>query len=668
VTPVTPVTLVTSAASLRSGLTAEDPPASCLLLERLILQRLRAQARPGEPWPADVTIAVSTLGTRDEFSPRPPAPADGATGRVIPVHIYGGTAIVGPLRAGERPGQPCARCVARSWQAIQPEEVREALELGGATNAAGRTPYLTPFVVDALAALIAAAAVTGNLAGEDGRDQVFQLNLENRTATGVPLAPDPDCPACGRPDAGVPVIELEPVAKPTATSFRPRSLGDIAIPAAALANPVCGLLGTEPSPDLASPSTSAAYGRFLMRSGGNLHKVGWAGHASSFGVSKAVGILEALERYAGMRPRPGRAIRLASLRALREQGERVLDPRECGVYSAELYAHDTSIPPFSEDREIAWTWGYSLRDNAPVLVPEVFAFYHGTPAADRFVQESSNGCALGSSLSEAVYFGLMEAIERDAFLLTWYGQAVLPEINPRSSKDRTTREMVDRLEMHGYIARFFDARIGFPIPVVIAVATRADGGLGATCFSAGASLDPESALRAGLEEIATDAVYLRGRTESRFGELNAMADDFGKVRELRDHPLLYGLPRMSGYAGFLLDKRNGSTPGDLADVYARPPVPLQPREDIRDDVRQCVDVMTRGGFDVIVVDQTFPLQRDLGLRTVKVIVPGLLPIDFGWHRQRALLLPRLRTALHQAGLRDRDLTPSDFNPAPHPFP
>jgi ribosomal protein S12 methylthiotransferase accessory factor len=78
--------------------------------------------------------------------------------------------------------------------------------------------------------------------------------------------------------------------------------------------------------------------------------------------------------------------------------------------------------------------------------------------------------------------------------------------------------------------------------------------------------------------------------------------------------------------------------------------------------------MTSHGFDVIVVDQTFPLQRDLGLRTAKVIVPGLLPIDFGWHRQRALLLPRLRTALHQAGLRDRDLTPADFNPAPHPFP
>jgi ribosomal protein S12 methylthiotransferase accessory factor len=456
--------------------------------------------------------------------------------------------------------------------------------------------------------------------------------------------------------------------KPTPTSFRPRSLGDIEIPAAALANPVGGLLGTEPTPDLASSSTAAAYGRFLMRSDEQLHAVHWAGHASSYGASKKIGLLEGLERYAGMRPRAGRAVRLASLSALRAEGERVLDPRACGVYSAELYARDTDIAPFAEDRQIAWTQGYSVRDNAPILVPEVLAFYHCAPTADRFVQETSSGCALGSSLSEAVYFGLMEVIERDAFLLTWYGQAALPEIDPRSSKDRTIREMVDRLELHGYVARFFDARISFPIPVVIAAATRADGGLGAICFGAGASLDPESALRSALVEIATDAVHLRGRTESRIGPLNAMADDFGQVEELQDHPMLYGLPRMSGYAGFLLDQRDGATPGDLADVYTRPPVPLQPTEDLRDDVHRCVDVISSHGFDVIVADQTFPLQRAFGLHTVKVIVPGLLPIDFGWHRQRALLLPRLRTALHQAGLRGRDLTAADFNPAPHPFP
>jgi ribosomal protein S12 methylthiotransferase accessory factor len=69
-----------------------------------------------------------------------------------------------------------------------------------------------------------------------------------------------------------------------------------------------------------------------------------------------------------------------------------------------------------------------------------------------------------------------------------------------------------------------------------------------------------------------------------------------------------------------------------------------------------------------VVNQTLDLQRELGLHTVSVIVPGLLPIDFGWARQRAPHMPRMRTAPRAAGLVDRDLTLADLHLVPHPFP
>lgn len=71
---------------------------------------------------------------------------------------------------------------------------------------------------------------------------------------------------------------------------------------------------------------------------------------------------------------------------------------------------------------------------------------------------------------------------------------------------------------------------------------------------------------------------------------------------------------------------------------------------------------------MIVVDQTLPEQRRLGLVTVNVIVPGLVPIDFGWDRQRALHLARVRIAPHVAGLRDRPLADADLHRVPHPFP
>ncbi len=71
---------------------------------------------------------------------------------------------------------------------------------------------------------------------------------------------------------------------------------------------------------------------------------------------------------------------------------------------------------------------------------------------------------------------------------------------------------------------------------------------------------------------------------------------------------------------------------------------------------------------MIAVDQTTPEQHDLGLATASVLVPGLLPIDFGWMRQRAPHAPRLRTAFRAAGLLDRDLRDDEIHSVPHPFP
>jgi ribosomal protein S12 methylthiotransferase accessory factor len=103
----------------------------------------------------------------------------------------------------------------------------------------------------------------------------------------------------------------------------------------------------------------------------------------------------------------------------------------------------------------------------------------------------------------------------------------------------------------------------------------------------------------------------------------------------------------------------------LSETYAGAP-PLS--TDLRDDLTWCLEEVTRQGFDVVVVDQTLPEQRRMGLTTVNVIVPGLVPIDFGWDRQRALHLDRVRTAPHAAGLVDHDLTEGELHRVPHPFP
>ena len=610
-----------------------------------------ALAPPAGPVHGVPVHGVPVHGVPVHGAPVQGAPVQGAPGRSVPVHVYGSQAVVGPAT-----GSPCPTCLARRWQAVRPGWLRDALELGGATTPTGTPPW-TPFAADAVAALAAL------LAAKPHTDPapLLVLDLDTLRVTPAALLADSQCPACGTAvDDTAELARVAPVPAPKRApdDFRVRDLDDYDLPLTALVDPTAGMLGAGVVPDLVSTTTSSVTGLFTLRSGSYLRETYWGGHTGDYRRSFRVGVLEGLERFAGMRPRAKRTRVVASLDAL---GDTALDPRVCGLYTDEFHAAEPTVRPFTPDREIPWVWGWSLRDDRPVLVPEVLTYYSAPGGlAERFVQESSNGCASGGCLTEAILFGLLEVVERDAFLLSWYGKAALPEIDPASVTRRGSRALVDRLAMIGYTARFFDTRLTFDVPVVTAVAVRTDGGTGALCFGAGASLDPEEALAAGLSEIATDAANLPRRTARDGARLRALAADFDRVLTLHDHPLLYGLPEMRPYADFLLDPPRASVP--LADLR----VPLG--ADLDADLDRCVRQVTDRGFDVIAVEQTGPEQAALGLATASVLVPGLVPIDFGLRRQRVLSMPRLRTAFREAGRAERDLTDADLNPAPHPFP
>ncbi|AXO37702.1 TOMM precursor leader peptide-binding protein [Micromonospora chalcea] len=621
--------------------TAETDELVCAGLARLLAER---------GCPAEVVA----LGVRDELA----APAGSAGGpRLL---VYGHVVLLGPAASSGA----CATCLARRWQAVRHSDLRDAVELGGDTRAAGPWPYAIALVADLLAALVAAHHGGAPAAGDPA--VVFQVDLQTLRVRRVPLVADPQCPACGGavPDTrDLAPIELASTAKSDPAGFRGRNLDDYPLDVEAFANPVCGALGSTLWQDLTSLSTAPAIGSFTLRSGRYLRETLYGGHTDGFRRSARVAVLEGLERAAGLRPRRKRTVVTATLREL---GDDALDPRECGVYADDFYRANPYVHRFDPDRPISWVWGWSLRDQRAVLVPEVLVYYHAASVEERFVQETSNGCASGGSLVEAVYHGLMEAIERDAFLLAWYGGRALPEIDTATIDRRQTRLMIDRLAMYGYRARFFDARMTFDIPVVTAVAVREDRGLGALAFGGGASLDPQAAVTAALCEIATDSVMVRLRAGADEPRLRTMVDDFSQVRGLHDHPLLYGLPEMRRHAGFLLD--NGRPPVAMTELYGpdRPAPPVS--ADLRDDLEYCLEAVTGHGFDVIAVDQTTPEQHDLGLATASVLVPGLLPIDFGWMRQRAPHAPRLRTAFRAAGLLDRDLRDDEIHSVPHPFP
>ena len=88
-----------------------------------------------------------------------------------------------------------------------------------------------------------------------------------------------------------------------------------------------------------------------------------------------------------------------------------------------------------------------------------------------FLDETSNGCALGGSLEEAIFYGIMEVVERDSFLLTWYAQLSLPRLDPYSANDKELELMIDRARAAaGYDIYLYNSTMEHGIPSVWAMA------------------------------------------------------------------------------------------------------------------------------------------------------------------------------------------------------
>jgi ribosomal protein S12 methylthiotransferase accessory factor len=629
-----------------------------------------ADSASGPELPAgDVTVRIAALGLGDVLRhpvAPDPRPSDGAA--VVPIWLYGATALVGPA-CGPTTGDPdaagpCPTCVERRWQAIRLREERHALEHRAPVAVAGELPHLTPFAVEALWQLF--LRVGRRAPVRPGVGALYQLRMDTLEVTTVEVMRDSECPSCAtpRPDsAEEAVIVLTERPKPAPTTYRLRRPDELDLPVAALSNPVAGALGGGALRAYNATATAPVSGYFRVRSRYDLHEMWWSGHATSYRTSETYALLEGLERYAGQFPRAKRTVVYDSYANL---APHAMDPSGLGYHPAFYQGHGLYYAPYSPTEKMHWVWGYSLRDRVPRLVPEQLVYYLDRRTEQRkFVQECSNGCASGSCPEEALLHGMLELIERDAFLLAWYGSARLAEIDPATCRDERVHFMLDRVDLLGYDVRLFDTRADLPIPVVTAVAVRRDGGLGQLCFAAGASLDPDDAVRAALCETASYVPGFDERVAASEPELRLMVEDYTRVTELSHHALLYGLPEMAKHAEFLFaDPPRRSMSELYADWLAIRPETT----DLRQDVEFVAGLIAGLGGDVLAVDQTCPEQSVSGVHTMAVLAPALVPIDFGWQRQRVLYSDRLAAYLARGQHGPDRLGATGRNLHPHPFP
>jgi ribosomal protein S12 methylthiotransferase accessory factor len=595
----------------------------------------------------------------------------------VPLRAELGTVVVGPL---ERPGTPgCVTCLhtRRRHAKLRPDDddvrTRHAPVLAKTASS-----WLAGLGCDTAAAVVAdtvAALAAGPVGGPAGpglldRAAVF-VDLERLAATRHRFLPDPLCGDCGRPPDDTPErAELAPASrpKPSPHTYRVRSVVDELDEL--VDTYVDGETGLVRSLGVGAAGGLAIATADLTPWGPGRGDYGY-GRTRSYRSSRLVALLEALERRGGAQPGGRRTAVCASYADL--PGPAV-DPRTLGTPPPESYRlPGFAYRPFTEDEVCRWVWGYSFARREPVLVPETVAYYARVPGPggdeDRpFVQETSNGCALGGCLEEAILYGLLEVAERDAFLLTWYGRMPVPRIDLHSARDPAIGLQAAAVTAEtGYEVAVYDTTVEHGIPCVWAMAVNPgdDPGQPKAACAGGAHPDPETAVLGALSEVGPQLADHIRLFPDWAESARRMAAEANLVTTLTDHALLNTVPEVFGRFEFLTA---GTAVRSLPELRARTRGAFGTTADLRDDLDEAVRRYLDTGMDVIVVDQTTPEHRAGGLACAKVLIPGTVPMTFGHHNRRTDGLPRLHEVPHKLGYRTRPLTPDELNPHPHPFP
>jgi ribosomal protein S12 methylthiotransferase accessory factor len=282
--------------------------------------------------------------------------------------------------------------------------------------------------------------------------------------------------------------------------------------------------------------------------------------------------------------------------------------------------------------------------------------YWGDGRDTPITQPISTGLAAGSSFEDAALSGLCEAIERDAFTLTWQARLGHPHL-AAGSLPAGCRDRVDRFARAGLRVEIMDITTDLAVPTVLTVAVGDSPASPAVAVAAASHPRAEVAVVKSLEELAHTRKFARQVMDYSPPVPVDLAAGHPEVLEQTHHLRFYCPQAAKRFAGFAW-----ASPDDRP-LAAVEPIP---GSSAREQLDAVVAAVAAADLDVIACDLTTPDVADLGLAVVRVVVPGLHPLFMG-HRNRALGGTRLYTVPRRLGFAGLEPGGPD-NPYPHPFP
>jgi ribosomal protein S12 methylthiotransferase accessory factor len=285
------------------------------------------------------------------------------------------------------------------------------------------------------------------------------------------------------------------------------------------------------------------------------------------------------------------------------------------------------LPPGCTDPDhtcLDWSLASSCRDGRQVLIPRPVR--GGLPG---LFSHTTNGAAGGQGRADALERGLLEVIERDAFLTTWFARRSASLL--QRPYTGTNEGIALWLEGGGFHVAAYRLQADTGVPVMLALAIQAAGGpisRGGVIAGISAGLGVTQALEGALLEIV-------------------------QVNEaVLTTPNLDWDAWPEGLRGFASTDRTG----DFAFLDGGSSASVEVVA--HDGLAPIIDQLLAQGFETYAIDRTQPWLDSLHLAVLEVNVPGLQPLllstepelqRIAWSRFKPEERLNLKVDLHPLG-------------------
>ncbi|WP_414470492.1 YcaO-related McrA-glycine thioamidation protein [Methanobacterium sp. ACI-7] len=257
--------------------------------------------------------------------------------------------------------------------------------------------------------------------------------------------------------------------------------------------------------------------------------------------------------------------------------------------------------PFNpQEKELKWIKAINIKDDNEYLIPADSVFHPYVSENVNLFKSNTNGLASGNEIEEAIFHGMTEVIERDAWSLFEAKRKDAPQINLENIDNLLISEIVEKFKEAGIDIKVIDLTSDVEMPTIAAVSDDTilkDPAL--LTLGVGTHLDPEIAVLRALTEVA----------QSRATQIHGTREDTTRAVFMRK-------------AGYERMKRiNKHWFGESSEIIELDQIKNRSGKSFKDDIETSMILLKKAGFeDALFVDLTRP---EIEIPVVRAIIPGM---------------------------------------------